>query len=117
MTEIEFAPIYVNEHAVDRARERLGWGGDDVRTRIRSDVRLGMIADRVTETQPNWTRGPGAESIQTRGQRFVWNPDASYCWVIVVRAEGVYVRTVLPNVAERSARAADHRIWKGMKRR
>ena len=114
---IEFAPIYINEHAVDRARERLGWTGDGVRARIRSDVRVGLLAERVTEVQPNWTRGPGAEVAESRGQRFVWMPDASYCWVIVVRSEGVYVRTVLPNVEKRDARAADRTIRKGMKRR
>lgn len=96
------APIEIADHALIRARQRLGWDGsvEELTVRIRADVREGLLADRVAARRPNWTRGSGIirNGRSTETTRYVWDAHAARCWVTGLGASGrVYVKTVLLN--------------------
>lgn len=92
------AKILVTEHALERARERLGWEDDGhLEQRIRVDVRVALLLDRVTGVRPNWTRGATLDEIAGHaGHSYAWDGDATRCWILDIR-DGlpVYVRSVL----------------------
>lgn len=111
-----FAEIIVPDHVVARVRERLGWTGGW--REIRVEVRLDLIAERLTLHRPNWTRGDsfgGASRKEPIG--YAYNADATRCWVLVQSGSRVVVKTLLTGYDDRMAEAQDARLRAGMVRR
>lgn len=111
--------IVVDDHAVERAIERLGWVDDGtISDRIRTDVRVAILLDRVSDRRPNWTRGLGTGGQMRRYSRFAWDSDVTRCWVLDTRVAGVAaVRTVLSSIHVISEAAEQRGIRTGMERR
>lgn len=113
-----FAPISVSDHAEERAFERLGWERPAA-DRIRGEVRSALLSGRVTTVRPNWTRGWTEDELPRLPMyRFVWDADASRCWLLEIHRGGqIKVVTAFSGTDEVSERAEERHVRKGMKRR
>lgn len=100
MTELDFlAPITVRYHAMSRARERFGREVEE--SAIRGAVRVGVLERRVSDRRPLWTilpgsAGPGRGAVRRVDFHFVWDEDATHCWVVGRDLSGgLHVHTLL----------------------
>lgn len=115
-----FSRIVVNDHAVERARERLRWPDDGkLEERIRADVRVALVVGRVTDVRPNWSRGAGSDAPPVRrGCWYAWDADATRCWVLEQEdRRRVRVSTVVATVDVTAERSNDRHVRRGMRRR
>lgn len=90
-----FAPIAVSRHALDRYRERIGPPPDtDI---IRGEIRCSIISARVSNRQPNWTRGIGWSGPREEHVLYIWDKRATLCWVVArpILAGPIVVKSVL----------------------
>lgn len=111
------AHIGVTDHALERARERIGWGDHLVR-RIRGEIRVGIIADRVARVRPNWTRGTWNGKDGAPGEvRYVWDAEVTRCWVVAAGSDRISVLTLLLGKDEEEAAQVDRHLRRGMVRR
>jgi hypothetical protein len=90
MIELDWTmPIDVSDHARKRCREWLGW--DDPQD-IRGEVRSAILEGRVSDHLPNWT---GRRHNENRvGYRYLWNPEATRCWIVYARVDEIFVATI-----------------------
>lgn len=113
-----FAHIVASGHAVDRARERLGWRDEaEAAARIRAEVRIGILAGRVADRKPNWVREPHRRGVATEGH-YVWDADGTRCWA--VKESGARARTLVVTTLLVALDGVDHeakKIRAGMVRR
>jgi hypothetical protein len=111
--------VDVSAHASDRAALRLGWEGEIVQ-RIRGDVRVALLCDRVSASMPNWVRGNGQEREpdDRTGYWYVWDELATRCWTLVANDDAVLVVTLLVPYPDLSAaRERERGVRTGMVRR
>jgi hypothetical protein len=114
------ARISVSDHAMFRARERLGWQGstDEIAAAVRGEVREGILFDRVALRRPNWTRGNRRDGAQTM-TRYVWCRQGTRCWVVLPSANGeaMIVKTLYVGIEEHVDTAEQRYVRHGMARR
>jgi hypothetical protein len=110
-------PVAVTDHAIERALERLGWGRQGARERIRADVRDALLFGRVALKKPDWTRRGNAVDRDPRGAIYAWDEEATRCWRVLFQAGSIVVLTlVLSSDVEDDERSRAY-VRSGMERR
>lgn len=106
-----FARIIISHHAIKRIHERLGRGYHAADAR--AEIRVAIMAGRVTQVRPNWAHGDGVSDTGCEDDKaqYVWNKDGNHCWVIVPNraTRETIVKTVLLSIADMNAAAEQMR--------
>lgn len=106
--------VTISTHAEERITTYLGRVDLEL---VRGEIRSAILADRVADHQPNWTRGCNSPGEQNPTARYLWNPDATRCWVVVKNsARVIVVKTVLLAEDVEAARGESHHVRTGMAR-
>lgn len=107
------ARIEVSDHALERARDRIGW--EDAQ-RIRTEIRAAILLDRVTETRPDWAGGT-FDAKSDGDHYFAYNGDATRCWVMTTWGGTIVVKTLLLDHETLRAISETRHLRPGFRRR
>lgn len=104
------APIWVTDHALERARLRLD--GPVERIDVRGEIRTAIVAGRVSAYQPRWTGGDRHDGRHL----YLWDRDELRCWVVYPTIEGLHVKTMIVSNVARSVSAETRHLRHGFVR-
>ena len=112
-----FAEVVFTQHALERMAYLLDLGPED-HAAVRGELRSAIFADRIATRTPNWVHSRVKDAPERAGFLYLWDPDATRCWVVAPYKRGRQINVVTVRLGhdERAAHDDSKLVRRGMTR-